>query len=424
MGDAQRMLQTTTCSQPGGFILYKNLKYTNDVPVVCHNCRLLPRGLAATSSSTCACALGFSYLQDWTVCYCYQYRYIDYVSGQCKSCASIGSLMAQCRACSAPFKLNYQGCIYMPTMPNGASGGCVTGYTIGFTDIGCVCNYILGYAVNAAGSCTKCATSDMACLYGLYPYVYDGSVCMHGSLMPNYDYSSKATCKTGTTFKKDPYNGRKIGCACSYAAQYYKNSQGNCVACSASLPSGVALAGCQSCSNTARFYKGSVECIYCPGVAYTVAAGTATVNGCDCLPNYFWNGLTDKCECDFAKGFIGGAISPCIDCSSIANTGITPLSGSCSCKDGYKWNALTNNCDCDTSNGLAFSSNGVCVSCGLISGAIKIGTDGQSCICVFGYLWNPTTKKCVCDFNNNYAVNNKGLCTDCMSHPLSNGLAN
>jgi hypothetical protein len=313
----------------------------------------------------------------------------------------------------------------MPTMPNGASGGgCATGYVIGFPYVGCLCDYNSNYSVNANGVCTKCVTGDWPCINCYYPYVLDGSVCVHGSLLPNYDYSKAATCKTGTTFKQNPYDARIISCACSYAAQYYQDSLGNCVACSASLPSGVALADCQSCSNTAGFYKGSVECIYCLGVAYTVAAGTATVDGCDCLPNYFWNDLTDKCECDFVNSFIGGAISPCIDCSSIANTHILPLSGSCSCKDGYIWNALTNNCDCDTSNGLAFSSNGACVSCALITGGFKTGTDGQSCICVFGYLWNPTTKKCVCDFNNNYAVNNKGLCTDCMSHPLSNGLAN
>lgn len=184
------------------------------------------------------------------------------------------------------------------------------------------------------------------------------------------------------------------------------------------------MADCQSCANSARFYKGSVECIYCPGVAYTVAAGTATIDGCDCLPNYYWNDLTDKCECDFAYGFIGGAISPCIDCSSIANTDNRPLSGACSCKDGYKWNSQTNTCDCDTSNGLAFSSGGTCVSCALMKGGMKVATDGQSCTCVYGYVWSPTDKICVCDYNKNFAVNSKGLCADCKDIAYSNGLAN
>lgn len=313
----------------------------------------------------------------------------------------------------------------MPALPNGnANGNCNTGYVIAFPYSGCVCDYNSNYAIDATGTCTKCSSSDYPCYYCYYPYTFDGSQCVYGSLIPNYDFSSVAACKTGTTIKKNPFDARTVSCACSYAAHYYQDSQGVCVACSNTLPSGVALADCQSCSNTAGFYKGSVECIYCPGVAYTVAAGTATIDGCDCLPNYFWNALTDKCECDFALGFIGGAISPCISCANIANTDIYPLSGACSCKAGYKWNAQTNNCDCDTSHGLAFSSGGTCVSCGLMSGAIKVGTDGQSCTCVYGYIWNPTSKTCQCDYNKNFAINSNGLCADCKDMAYSNGLAN
>jgi hypothetical protein len=196
------------------------------------------------------------------------------------------------------------------------------------------------------------------------------------------------------------------------------------VACSASLPSGVSLANCQACANSAKFYKGSVQCIYCPGIAYTVAAGTATANGCDCLANYYWNANTDKCECDFALGYIGGAISPCLNCANIDNTDIYPIFNACSCKPGYKWNSQTNTCGCDTSNGLAFLSSGICVSCGLMPGGIKTATDGQSCICLYGYVWNQSSKNCDCDFARNYVVNSKDICADCKDMAYSNGLAN
>jgi hypothetical protein len=59
-----------------------------------------------------------------------------------------------------------------------------------------------------------------------------------------------------------------------------------------------------------------------------------------------------------------------------------------------------------------------------MSGAIKIGADGQSCTCVSGYVWSPTSKKCECDSTINYVVNSDGICADCKDMAYSNGLAN
>ena len=152
--------------------------------------------------------------------------------------------------------------------------------------------------------------------------------------------------------------------------------------------------------------------------------GTASVSGCDCKANYYWNLNTAKCECDFALGFIGTA-SACIDCSKIANTGIDMVEGACSCNSGYKWNSNTNTCDCDTTSPAVFSSNSQCVSCAIINmpgSTGRVGADGISCECSKGYYWNPGKADCVCDSSQNYFVDTDGYCKECHNVPMSIGL--
>jgi hypothetical protein len=242
-----------------------------------------------------------------------------------------------------------------------------------------------------------------------------------GSSIANYDYTTTYACKTGYTWKQNPFFAIKISCACSFAAQYYQNGP-NCIACASSLPSGISLASCVACDPTANFYKGSVQCIYCPGVF--LALGTATVNGCDCPNNYFWNADTDQCECDFVLGFIGGATANCIDCSTIANTGQKALQNACSCLPGYKWDSVSNTCICDISTNSIYFSGGACVDCAVMPGASgNVGSDSASCECIAGYYWNPGHQACLCDFTQNYVVIN-GFCTGCISVAQSTGLAN
>jgi hypothetical protein len=164
------MLQTTTCNHQGGFIPYENIFYTYNIPVVCYNCRLTPNGLPAIDSSTCGCYYGFTYYAPWTICYCFRGRYIDPATNQCKPCISSGPLEVQCWPCSAPFRLTQQGCIYMPSFPNGVSGGCAVGYYFSFGELRCICNYRANYSINANGVCTKCATTDSVCINCRPPY--------------------------------------------------------------------------------------------------------------------------------------------------------------------------------------------------------------------------------------------------------------
>jgi hypothetical protein len=286
-------MQATTCNSANGYILYQQLTYTNSNPAICLNCRLIPYGMGAAGSSSCTCQAGFAYLTDWTCCYCYQSSYIDPVSGGCLSCTSLGSLMNQCYDCVSPyFYTSLTGCIYTPNLANGAkNGGCATGFTFDWYNSACTCQSG-GYYVNSNGACVACASTDTNCRRCINNYYNDGHQCVIGSLIANYDYTTTFACKTGYAVKINLYNNQVISCACSNAAGYYQNG-GNCIACSSSLPSGVTLANCQTCSNSAKFYKGSVECIYCPGVY--LAIGTASINGCDCPPNYFWNVNTDQC---------------------------------------------------------------------------------------------------------------------------------
>jgi hypothetical protein len=277
-----------------------------------------------------------------------------------------------------------------------------------------------GYVIHANGICSTCASTDLDCKYCLRGYFYDGQECRHGSLIPNYDYTTAFTCLPGYTVKINPYNNRKMGCVCSFAAKHYKNSD-KCLPCSAVLPP-LKLTDCQACSAAAKFYKGSSECVYCPGAF--MALGTATANGCDCPRHYFWNSNTGKCECDFVLGFIGGAISPCIDCSKIANTAVTPLPNACSCLPGFKWTPNKNTCICDSSSPSALTLDGTCINCKSMSGANgSVHLAAQRCDCITGFYWNPALKKCACDYSVNFAVT-KGLCIDCKTVYLSNGLAN
>lgn len=352
-------------------------------------------------------------------------NYIDPYTSTCIPCATTGSLITACNKCSFPFTISIFGCVYSLNLTNGGSvntsTACATGFTFSFYSSACVCSYSNSYSVYVNGICTKCSSNDTNCKYCQKTYVYDGFQCKHGSLIPNYNITTFA-CNTGTVFKFHFFTSAIIACACSSAAKYYQNGA-NCISCSASLPSGVALADCQSCSTSAGFYLGSVECIYCPGVAHS--KGTATINGCDCVANYFWNMTSGQCECDFVMGYIPALNSTCIACNNIYNTDYLILPNACTCLKGYKWNPNTYNCDCDTSYNLSFLLGGACIDCSTMIGSSgSVGSDGVSCRCISSFYWNPGVGKCMCDSNQNFAAFSNGFCTDCMLATYSNGLGN
>jgi|688.fasta_scaffold729538_1 hypothetical protein len=204
--------------------------YKNSNPTVCYNCRLIPYGLNAASSSTCSCQTGFDYYAPWTTCYCYAGSYIDTKSGRCLGCAPMGNLISQCNDCEAPFGLTLLGCVYMPNLSNGGSGTCPTGYTLNFLTASCVCDFINDYSVNQAGTCTTCPQNDTNCINCRNSYVNDGVQCIHGSFIPNFDHNTTFACRTGHTFKVHPFTSQIVSCACSASAKFYQNGN-NCVSC-------------------------------------------------------------------------------------------------------------------------------------------------------------------------------------------------
>ena len=351
-------------------------------------------------------------------------NYIDASSGLCNPC-TLAPIAAQgaCSSCYFPFAYsNNYGCVYCPTLANngGSTSCCATGYTFNQGLGICVCNNYNRYSVGANGICTKCASADNNCISCSKSYVYNGFYCLHGSLIPQYDFSTTFACNAGYAFKKDIASGMIISCVCSTAAGYYLNGA-TCNACATTLPSGVTLANCKACAASSGFYNGTTECIYCSGVANSL--GTATINGCDCKPNYYWNMNTGKCECDFTLGFIGGSINSCIDCSLIAKTAQTINATSCSCVRGYVWDAASSTCICDVKSSSVFLAAGSCIDCSNIPGATgKLGVDSASCVCFSSYFWNYGTNQCACDSSQNFVMLSNGLCTDCMNVPLSTGL--
>jgi hypothetical protein len=337
-----------------------------------------------------------SYYWSTSACYCSYASFINVISGECSPCSSLPSATySTCTSCKSPsFVSGNFGCISCSTLANngGSTSCCATGFTFSSVLAICKCDSSKGYSINANGVCSKCATTDSNCIHCLNNYVYNGHYCLHGSLLSNYDYTTAYSCKQGFAFKKDPYTNKVLSCVCSFNSAYYL-SGAQCTACAATLPGSVSLANCQNCATSAGFFKGFSECIYCPAAANAV--GTATINGCDCQPNYFWNTNTAACECDFTLGFIGGAISSCISCAAIANTAITVSPLGCSCLRGYVLNSATNTCNCDTTSSSVFVKTGICIDCSALQGATgAVGTDGVSCVCISSYYWNPGKNSC------------------------------
>jgi hypothetical protein len=174
----------------------------------------------------------------------------------------------------------------------GTASCCATGYVFDPALAICKCENSKGYVIGPNGICTPCIASDSNCANCINTYIFNNLYCIHGSLIPNYNFIETYSCNPGYSFKRNYVNGAIVACACSGAAQYYQNGS-KCVACSASLPSGVSLVNCQSCAVSAGFYLGAVECIYCPRVPF--AYGTASSNGCDCLFSYYWNTTSNQC---------------------------------------------------------------------------------------------------------------------------------
>lgn len=378
--EVSRILQSGTCNNTQGLISYGTSS-------ACVNCRVLQYALGVPlSSSSCTCAGSFYWSTNR--CYCSSKKFID-ASGACTPCAALPTaLVSSCNSCNTLFSKGTYGCVYCPNLANngGSSTCCATGFTFNSKLSTCVCSVSAGYAINSNGICTKCATTDTNCVKCVNTYVHNTIYCQHGSLIPNYD-TIKFACATGYAFKSDPFTGQILSCACSSSSDFYQNGA-KCVDCKTALPgASVALSDCQACAASAGFYQGSAECIYCYGVSNSV--GTATVNGCNCKANYYWNSNTDNCECDFTLGYVGGAINNCIVCANIANTAQTISPLGCACLQGYKWNSATSTCDCDLASGTVFQIGSVCYDCSVMLGANGLGSDSVSCVCISGYFWNP-----------------------------------
>lgn len=228
--------------------MYQSTNTSN--PIICTNCRLMPFGLNANINDTsCSCDSSFTYFNNNRACYCYLTRFINMADRTCQNCVTAGANMAACQTCSAPFFASVIGCVYAPSVPNGAdtATGCVTGYYFSYSMIGCVCDASKRYAVNANGACVLCSSSDFPCYYCQFPYVYYKYTCRHASLIPNAITTGSAlACQTGYALKYNFFTSMMISCACSKAAGYYQNGA-NCVSCATTLPSGVTLANCQAC---------------------------------------------------------------------------------------------------------------------------------------------------------------------------------
>jgi hypothetical protein len=165
------------------------------------------------------------------------------------------------------------------------------------------------------------------------------------------------------------------------------------------------------------FLDGGV-CVFCQGMAFST--GSPTINGCGCLPNYFWNYITFRCQCDWVNGYSTNGNS-CVNCSNILNTILSVNGTSCNCLPGYKWNASTLFCDCDTTAGSFISTPSGCYNCQLTRGSIG-KVNGSTCSCLAGFVWDTVQLKCVCDYNQNFYLNN-GICYDCLALSNTNNYA-
>lgn len=259
------------------------------------NCRVIPFGLGAAIASTrCTCMASFRSSSSSASCSCPYGTYYDHKARICMSCSfytfSTGLAISSCISCNAlPFANSRNGCINCLTLPNngGSASCCATGYKFDYTLGTCICDNSKGYAVGSNGVCSACSGGDTNCKSCVNTYVYNNYFCIHGSLIPNFDLV-KFACSTGFTFKTNFFTGQIISCACSKAAQNFVSS-GTCTSCSKAT----SASNCQSCSATAGFASGPVDCIYCPSAAFST--GTATANGCSCNPNYYWNINTGLC---------------------------------------------------------------------------------------------------------------------------------
>lgn len=172
------------------------------LPAMCINCRLIPNSLNANiNSSSCTCNSNFKYSSVAGTCFCKnKVFFYDPLSMSCLPCALAGNNMIPCYNCSTPYKISIIGCVYTPNLQNGANtaAGCIAGYVFNFFKAACICDIGSGYAVNSNGLCTLCSSTDTACKNCKNPYVYDGYICRHGSLVPN---TALGSCAAGTTSK-------------------------------------------------------------------------------------------------------------------------------------------------------------------------------------------------------------------------------
>lgn len=421
-------LLALTCDATKGFVYFSNTYIVSGNPEACINCRNILYGSASTISSTdCSCRSNFNFRATSKTCYCDSLY--DPSTQTCNACETLGTdstTFTGCYQCNLPYLTwGYHGCVNCKKLANnGGSTECcnsAAGYKFSSLVGRCTCKS--GWGIDSSGKCASCGTNT-DCSGKKKTYFYDNYEAKYYTLVPNYDPAVGTTggCSPGYIYKKNLVTNQILGCACSKTDLYYLSGS-TCKICS-SPPASITQANCEACSTASGFWPGPYECVFCKGDANAVVAGTATVSGCDCKPNYYWNLNTAKCECDFANGFIGTA-SACIDCSAVPNTASDMVQGACSCKIGYKWNSNTNTCDCDTTSPNVFSSNSQCVSCAIINipgSTGKVGADGKSCECTKGYYWNPGKADCVCDASQNYFVDTDGYCKECYNVPMSIGL--
>ncbi|EFX60532.1 hypothetical protein DAPPUDRAFT_123809, partial [Daphnia pulex] len=207
-------------------------------------------------------------------------KYIDSASNFCNPCSSApaGQITA-CKNCAFPFVRGNTGCVLCLTLANngGSDSCCATGYKFNSATGSCVCDLGSGYAVAANGVCTQCIGTDTNCINCVNTYFYNGAFCIFGALIPNLDPAT-GSCKPGYAVKTDVATGVKISCACATSQGFYQNGA-QCNSCTTSPPATITTATCKTCPLASKFYPGSPECIYCPGVAFSTAA-VPTANGC------------------------------------------------------------------------------------------------------------------------------------------------
>jgi len=300
---------------------------------------------------------------------------------------------------------------------NATSCGCIPGYLWNASTLLCDCNTNGGSFISTISGCINCQIkrgsngqtngSSCICIAG---FVWDpvqlictcdynqnfyqiNGVCWDCSLLPNANSFASASgclCANGFTWISSIN-------ACSCPPGYITIGT-TCLSCSqavSSLPSGVTVNGCTTCSFSQGFTMINGICFACSTLQLTTSV--ANSSGCGCTnSSLFWVQTLGSCACNFQNGgYYSTLLNNQLTC--------TQCTGTCSCGG--------------TANSVYV--NGICMPCAGIPFSSGIQKSGI-CQCYTGYKWSQITYpfQCICSFAQGAYINGT-TCMNCSSLPIT-----